>query len=577
MDKPTITKLGNAAREAIVKGVNAVYDVTKITLGPDSKSILTYGSYGREPRIIDDGHIGAQIIEPIDEFENLVAHVFREAAAKTNEKAGDGTTGTMVIAGKLINLLFSKASENSGSYTQSAKKFNTRKTCNELMSISKQIKTAIESRAIKVQTQEELEKIATVSVGDAELGKIIADMVWQVGVDGFVDVVEGFKSKLETEVIKGMRFPAKVSAKAFVNNPARFEMVVVDAPVFLTNYRLDNDGQVRKVLEILLAKNPKIILMAPGFSDTILGNFVQTINATKGQTQIYPVSVPSLRTDQFEDLAVYMGATFIDKQTGRKLENVSDTDLGFIEKLIIKDTDNREDAIATGGAGTREGKKNVAGQEYLVTSAVTERIKMLKGQLEETRVEAHKKLLERRIASISSAVGIIKVGAASRAELIPRKLKIEDSVYASKAGLEEGYVKGGGLCLKEIAEELEKVDTKSDTMHLLIKALKAPYEQIQANADGDLEIGDEIIDPAKVVRLQVEHAISVAANLISVGAISAEVREKGMNEGNEQIALAIHRYASLFKKQHAIVEENQAEMDKDMQQIYDEKKAGDTG
>lgn len=563
MDKATIVKTNAEAREKILRGVNAVYNPTKLTLGPESGSALMYRTYARGPRIVDDGKTIADVIEPKDECERLAAQAFRETASMTNQRAGDGTTTTMVIAGKLINEILSRLSEGSQSYAGSGK-LSVRKTCRDLLALSKTIQEKVKERAKKIETLEELEKISMISLGNEVVGKIVAKVVWDVGVDGFIDVVDGYKGELETEVIKGARFAAKPGAKAFVNNPKRFEMLVQDCPVFLTNYKFDNAEQARVVFSGLLKKNAKLCILAPDFSEQVLISMVQT---TKQGVFMFPVKVPSLRTEQFEDLAVYFDAKFIDKAQGMKLEAVDDTCLGFVEKLVVKDTENREDAVALGGRGSVEGKMRIADKEYGVSSKVAERIKMLKDQIVEERIDTHKKLLERRIASLASAVGVIRVGASTTAESLPLKLKIEDAQYACKSALEEGYVKGGGLCLKEIALELTTGDENTETELCLIKALNAPYEQIQENNEGLLEIGDEVIDPAKVVRMAVEHALSVAANLITVKIIIPETADRTDYEGQALIAQALRMVAALFAKREGIKAENAMEMERDLERI----------
>jgi len=558
MANPTKVLTGEKARDAILRGVNRIYQVTKLTLGPESGSALMYRTYARGPRIVDDGHTIAQVIEPKDEFEKLVADAFKETAAKTNEKAGDGTTGTMVIAGKLINDTFKSLSETSKSFVGSSK-LNVRKVRKELLALSKEVQQKVKDRAQKIETLEDLEKIATISLGDAEIGKRIAELVWKVGVDSYVDVVDGYKGELETEVIEGARFPAKPGAKAFVNNVKKFEMIAEDSPVLLTNYKLDNIHQIGPVLGELLKKNAKIVVLAPDFSENVLLGMVHTV---KAGFFIYPAKVPSLRTEQFEDLAIYFGAKFINKDLGMKLENITEADLGFVNKLVVKDTENREDAIALGGRGVQESRMKIADKEYAASSPLAERIKTLKSQIDEERIDSHKKLLERRIASLASAVGIIRVGASTTAESLPLKLKIEDAQYACKSALEEGYVKGGGLCLKEIADELGET--------VLTSALKAPYEQIQANAEEPLEIGPDVIDPTKVVRLAVEHAISVAANLITCKILIPEEREKGPGEGYSEIAAALMFYNRLFNKKESIYKENELEMLKDQTEHFEQ-------
>lgn len=575
MSNPTKTLLGNNAREAILRGVNAIYEPAKLAIGPAAGTALMYRTYGRGPRITEDGATIAAVITPKNEFEQLASEVFKESAQKTNERAGDGTTTTMVIGGKLINEIFSKLSATSLSFAPTSK-MSVQKIKRELLLLSKQVQEKVKERAKKVETLEELERIATISLGNPEVAKIVAGVVWEVGTDGFVDVVDGYKGELETEVLKGARFAAKPGAKAFINNAKKFEMVMDDCAVLLTNYKLDNIPQVQTVLGKILPKNKKLIILAPDFSEPILTGIFQTVFAplkeggyARTGNDIYPVKVPSLRTEQFEDLAIYFGAKFIDKSTGKKLENVEESDLGFVEKLVVKDTENREDAVALGGRGVKETNMKVADQEYQVSSPVAERIAVLKEQIREERIESHKKLLERRIASLASAIGVIRVGASTTAESLPLKLKIEDAQYACKSALEEGSVKGGGLCLKEIAEEMPE--------SILTNALRAPYEQIQANNEEPLEIGDDVIDPAKVVRLAVEHAVSVAANLCTVKILIPEEREKNPAEGYEEIAKAIMFYNRMWNKKEAIYKENEMEILSDQMAINEERIMMDNG
>ena len=551
------------AREKILAGVNAIYQPLRLALGNESARALMYRTFGRGVRMTEDGNTIAQVIEPKDEFEKLAAEVIKEAIMRTNILAGDGTTTTGVLAGKLINDIFSKLSDTSQSYISSSK-VSVKKISRELLELSKKIQEKIKEKSKKIETLEDLEKIAVVSLCNKEVGKIVAKIVWEVGIDGFIDVVDGYKGELETEVIKGARFPAKPGAKAFINNPKRFEMIIEDCPVFLTNYKLDNDNQIRQTFQKLLQKNSKLAILAPDFSEQILISMVQT---TKQGVFMFPVKVPSLRTEQFEDLAVYFGANFIDKNTGKKLENTEESDLGFVNKLVVKDVENREDAIAIGGRGEIDGKMKVANQDYRVSSPVAERIKILKEQIVEERIDSHKKLLERRIASLASAVGVIRVGASTTAESLPLKLKIEDAQYACKAALEEGYVKGGGLCLKEIAEEMEE--------NLLTNTLKSPYEQIQANNEEPFDIGEDIIDPTKAVRLALEHAISVVANLITCKIIIAECDEKSISDGYEEIAKAINIYNVLWMKKEGIKAINAEEMAIDLEKIAEEKEGKD--
>ena len=390
-----------------------------------------------------------------------------------------------------------------------------------------------------------------VSVENEELGKVIAKIAWEVGIDGFVDTVEGYKGMIETEIIKGMRFPAKVPAKAFVNVPERYVMEAIDSAVLVTNYTMDNAGDIQKTFRDLNSAGiSKLIVVAPSFSQNMIVNF---INACKQGFFIFPVATPSLRQDQYDDLAVYCGAKFVNKDKGIRIKNIEIKDLGFLEKLIVKDTEIKEDAVAIGGRGSKQ-IAELTGEGGI--TAVQERIEMLKGQLEETREQQFKMLLERRIASMGSAVGVIRVGDSTQAQALYYKLKIEDAVYACKAALRSGYVKGGGLCLKEIADVLEDGD-------ILKKAIIAPYEQIQSSAEGGIEITNNIIDPADVVYYAVEHASQVAANLLTVEVITHEIEDAMPEDGNFAIANAIVELVLSQKRQYGQIKENEEEIERD--------------
>ena len=560
--KQTKTLLGKYARKAVHKGVNAIYEPTRRTFGPEGRNALLFRTFNRGSRIANDGVTVAQCQEPKDVFVRLAAEAFKEASLRTNEKVGDGTTLTTILGGYLFNHVYSQVAESDSEIKIGSKKGVGIITLKKrILESAKIVKEEIKKVAKKILSLEDLEKVAIISVEDEGLGKVVAKMAYKVGVDGFIDVVEGYKGEIETEVIEGMRFPAKVSAKAFVNNPQRYEMIAKDCPIFITNYALDNPAQLAKVINPFIENNPKLIVIAPSFSDTCLTEIFKSMFSITPQGQrvkkpnvdIFPVSVPSLRTEQLDDLAVYCGARFIDKGKGHKLESGTIDDLGFLEMLVVKDTEAKEDAVATGGTGTRQtdvvvDKINKTKEKTLVGR----RIEMLKGQLENTKEDRFKKLLERRIASMGSSVGIIRVGDTTQASSLHRKLKIEDAVYACKAALRGGYVKGGGLCLREIADELPDDD-------ILKEALIAPYKQIQASVDGGLVIGDEVIDPAEAIYYSVEHATQIIAQLITVEIITPELEDPLMGEGEYEIAKWLREGVIVNKIKEGQLKENEAE------------------
>ncbi len=565
MSKSTKTMIGEKARKAILEGVNAIGIPVSMTLGPQARKALMYRTYNRGSRIVDDGHTVAQCQEPKNPFVRLAASTFKEACQRTNEKVGDGTATTATIGMRLFNDAYNTLVDGNSTMIIKAKagKIGVSTLRSNILKSASWVKEEIKKVAVSVKSVEDLQKIATVSVGgDNEIGKIIAQMAWDTGIDGFIDVVEGYKGEIETEVIKGFRFPAKPGAKAFVNNPTRYEMLMQDCPVLLTNHALDNGGDISGTLQKLNGFTSKIIVIAPSFSENILVNMV---NATKQGYFIYPVKVPALRTEQFEDLAIYCGARFVDKAKGGTIRSITSGDLGFLTKLIVKDTENREDAVATGGKGEVElaSKYKEKNEESMtvewkerLSSPVKDRIETLKGQLIETPQESFKKLLERRIASMASAVGVIRVGDSTQASSLDRKLKIEDAVYACKAALRGGYVKGGGLCLKEISDRMSDDD-------ILKSAMKEPYERIQASVDGGIEIGDDIIDPAEAEFYAVEHACGVVANLITVEIITPEDEDTQPGDGYLAMAREIGNIGLAMKKQQGLLRENEEDMERD--------------
>ncbi len=575
MTKLTKTLVGTKAREMILKGVNAIYEPVRRTLGPEGKNALIYRTLNRGERFTNDGITVAGVIEPKNPFVRMVACAFREACQRTNEKVGDGTTATVIIGGKLYNDAYARLSENQSVFeSDKSGKMGVQTLKKNILKTAEKVKIEIEKKSKKIKTKRDLERIATISVENEEIGKIIADMAWEVGIDGFIDVVEGFKGKIETEVIKGMRFPSKVAANGFVNNFKKHEMVAQDCPVFITNYVLDNSAQLAKIINPFIKEYRKVIIISPTFSEQVLVELYKAMytmdnrgNKIKNPAvDYYPVAVPSLRTDQFEDLATYCGARFIDKNKGSKLQNTQLKDLGFLEKLVVKTSEIREEAMAIGGQGTKTTQSPTTEDETgfkdetqeQEKSVVDNRIEDLKGQLEEEKAgETYKNLLRRRIASMASAVGLIKVSSTTDAENLYIKLKIEDAVFSCKAALRGGYVRGAGLELKEIADKLPDTD-------LLKSALQAPYEQIKASMDGNLKVTEDIIDPAEAIYYMVEHATSVVANLITVDILTPEIDEVGMGDGLIAVARQLLETNIINKHQAGVLKENEEEAYRDM-------------
>jgi chaperonin GroEL len=577
MTRATQTILGEKAIRAVMQGVRAVYIPVKSTFGPEGKNGLLYRTFNRGSRISNDGYTAAEIQEPKNPHERLAATAFKEACKRTNEKVGDGTTGTAIFAGELMETVYKLLlKSDSGFAASQGGSAGVMTIKRRILESAEKVKQAIKDSATQIKCLEDLEKVAIVSVEDVELGKVIAKVVYELGAESYVDVVEGYKGEIEVEVIKGQRFPAKIAAKAFVNNPSRYEMVATDCPVLLTNTALDNVGDFMKSFKDINGFTSKLIVVAPSFSENTLVNMV---NAAKAGFFIFPVAVPSLRTEQFQDLEVYFDAKFIDKNKGGTLRTITKDDLGFVEKLVVKDTEAKEDAVATGGRGAidreikvevkskksvRRGKNTVEEEvksyELKHTSPVANRIEILKGQLAETQSESFKELMKRRIANMASAVAVIRVGDSTQASALYRKLKIEDAVYACKSALRtgSGYVRGGGLCLKDIAEsDLLKKDD------ILMSALLAPSKQIQDSVEGGIKIGKDIIDPMEAIYYAVEHGAGVVANLATVDFITVEEEDPIHGEGEFAIARALTELVINDKIHKGQLKENEREMERD--------------
>lgn len=557
MTETTVTLVGAKARLKVRSGVEKVYNAVRRTLGPEGRNALLPRTYNRGPRITNDGITVIELARQLkDDHERLAAEAFAEGSKRTNELAGDGTTATSVIGGTLYLEALDRLPTDDTPVAGMQKGRGVRALRKEMKDVKEIVISKIKERAVQIDTLEDLKKISVISIGkeDQEVADKVAELVWNVGrdsdgafVDNHIDVVEGYKGEVETERTEGMRFPSKLANRVFVNRPERFEMVAEDVAVFITNYSLDNPHEVVGILEKAIKGGvTKIALFAPKYSNLVLKSLIET---TKNGFFCFPVLAPALRTEQLIDLSVYTGATIIDKDTGRKLANVTAADLGFATKIVVKDTEAKDDAIILGGRG--------AGSEM-----IADRIKVLKEQLVESKTDIARMQLERRIANLAAAVGVVRVGASTNAESLFLKLKIEDGVNACKAALQEGYVKGGGLCLKEIADEMEE--------NVLTNALKAPYLQIQENAGGVVDITEDIIDPAKVIRLEVEHAVSIASSLITADIIIADVADRPVYDGYEAVAKAILKGVYFEAKHKGQIQESQDEQDMDMQRVFDE-------
>jgi len=553
--RKTETKIHSQAHNAVLKGVNAIYNPVRLTLGPEGGHVLLHRTFNRGSRITNDGVTVAQCVEPKDPFINLVATAFKEGAKKTSERAGDGTTSTTIIAGRLINDVLSSSSTESSITIRGLEEIRNHggiiSLKKNLLSLIPKIKEYIKKSTKKIKTQEELTNIIDISLGgNPEVAKTLSEMVWKTGPDGFITLTDGFTGELETSIIEGARFPMKIDAR-FITNPDRYEMVAEDCPVLITNHALATQADFANVWNNL--KVNKLIIFAPSFSDEVLKimmsimfKVTQDRKIVETGVRVFPVRCPSLGSEDltphnFHDLALYCGARFIDKKNGDTLQSITTEDLGFLEKCTVKSAEDKEDAVLLGGKGAN-------------SEATQKQIESLRERIKLTKLHPHKALIQKRIASLASRGGLIRVGAPTEAESLPLKHKIEDAIFAGQSALKHGYVQGAGLCLKNIAEGHFKANK------LVYDALCAPYNQLCDNSPEAMrEISDNVIDPAQVVELEVEHGFGVAANMITIKAIIPEFDEHDPKDGYKTIADAIKEYTIYYAKREGLYQEGLGE------------------
>lgn len=501
MRKYRIIKRGKEARELLKEGVDAVANVVKMTLGPYGRNVVVGLSEWKAPLVTNDGVTVARYVVLKNPIANLGAKIAMESAKRTNDLAGDGTTTSTVIMQAIVEKIFKKldvplmgSNEN---VMELYRKINVGKTM---------VVEELRKMAKPVNSLEELEEVAFAACENRELAKIVSELVWKVGPDGFIDVEErpGFDvGDVQSDLMEGMKFLGTYAADFMITNPEKREVRVNKVPILVTNHEVDDVSLMRpanpnSTLLTDLAKTgtKNLIIFAPKFTKKSLLAFSYVVQGAG--FRVFAIKVPSLTEEELSDVATYTGATFVDSRENMEISDVGTEKLGFAEKVIV----NRDDVVIVGGKGPKED--------------VDKRIGILKKQIEEEKTEMFKKKLKRRIASLSTGVGKIYIGARTETEKGYLKYKVEDAKNACKGALEEGTVPGGGLALKMIAEKLSSDD-------LLKEALVAPWKQIQENAGGSLELPKNLADPLKVTRLALENACSVAGTLITTEAALEEV------------------------------------------------------
>ena len=524
------------ARKALKRGVDAVADAVKITIGPRGHNVVLDKGYG-SPTITNDGVSIAKEIVLKDKFENMGAEIIKEVASKTNELAGDGTTTATILMQAIIQ----------EGLKQTTMGVNAMSVRAGIEAASKDVVSALRKIAKPIKDNDEIKQVATISSESAELGAIIADTISKVGKDGVVTVEESQSTGLESEVVEGIEFDKGYVSPYMITNPERMEAVYNDPAILITDRKISSIKEILPMLEQLAQTGKKdLVIIAEDIEGEALTTFV--LNKIRGTFNVLGIKAPGYgdrKKEMLQDIAVTVGATVISEEVGIKFEKAPLSMLGKTRRVIS----TKDNTVFVGGKGKK--------------ADIEERIAQLKKQRENIDSKYDKEKIDERIAKLSGGVAVIRVGAATEMEMKYLKLKIEDAVNATKAAIEEGIVAGGGVALIHAALEIEKSNAKkilskeqSIGYSIVLKALESPLRQIAINAgkdDGSVivekvrngkgnlgydALKDEIVpdmivagivDPVKVARLGVENACSAAALLLTTEAAIADEPEKKEN------------------------------------------------
>ena len=522
---------GTQAREAIKRGVDQLANAVKITLGPRGRNVVLDKGYGT-PTITNDGVTIAKEIELKDKFENIGAELVKEAASKTNDVAGDGTTTAVVLAQAMIaegiNLI------NSGANGLVLKRGMDK----AMAKVSEILK-----KNSKPVTKEKIKDVAVIAANDEEMGSLIAEVIGKVGKEGVVTVEEAQTLGVDYELVEGLQFDRGYVSSYMVTDTERMEAVLEKPYILITDKKISSLQEIMPLLEkVVKSGNKNLVIIADEVEGEALATLV--VNKLRGIFNVLAVKAPGFgdrRREMLEDIATVINAEVVSEERGMKLENADINVLGEAKRIIA----NKDNTTIVGGTGSK--------------SEIEKRIKQIKAQLEKTESEFDREKLQERLAKLSGGVAVIKVGAATEVEMKEKKFKIEDAISATKAAIEEGIVSGGGVALFEAAREIKnsklvgavEFGDEAKGISLVVNALESPISVIAKNANKDDSeviqaisnkekgIGfnavtgeyadmmkDGIIDPLKVTRTALQNAVSVASMLLTSEVLVADLPEK---------------------------------------------------
>lgn len=515
------------ARRAMLRGVDALANAVKVTLGPKGRNVVLEKKFG-SPLITNDGVTIAKEIELEDAFENMGAKLVAEVASKTNDIAGDGTTTATVLAQAMIR-------EGLKNVTSGANPMVLRK------GIEKATKRAVEElQAISkpIESKESIAQVASISSSDEEVGQLIAEAMERVGNDGVITIEESKGFLTELEVVEGMQFDRGYASPYMVTDSEKMEAVLENPYILITDKKIASIQEILPVLEQVVQQGKPILLVAEDVEGEALATLV--VNKLRGTFNAVAVKAPGFgdrRKSMLEDLAILTGAEVITEDLGFDLKSATITQLGSATKVVV----TKENTTIVEGAGE--------------SAKIAARINQIKAQLEETTSEFDKEKLQERLAKLAGGVAVVKVGAATETELKEKKLRIEDALNSTRAAVEEGIVPGGGTALVNVMTAVRSIEAEGDELtgiNLVLRALEEPVRQIAHNAglEGSviverlknekpgigynaatgewvnmIEAG--IVDPTKVTRYALQHAASVSAMFLTTEVVIADKPEEG--------------------------------------------------
>ena len=517
------------ARTKLKSGVDKLANAVATTLGPKGRNVALDKKWGA-PNVVHDGVTVAKEIELEDPFENMGASLVKEAASKTSDVAGDGTTTATVLAQAIVE-------EGLKNITAGVNPMILKRG---VEIATEAIVTELKRMAKKVAGQDEIEKIATISAADPVIGKMIADALQKVGQDGVVTVEEGKGLELSVDYKEGMEFDRGFVSPYFVTDPDKMQSIVEDAHILITDQKVASLSDLLQFLENFVKVSKSLVIIADEVEGEALATLV--VNKLRGTFNVLAVKAPGFgdrRKEMLEDIATLTGGTVISEDMGRKLESVTIDDLGQADR-IVSDKDN---TIIVGGKGTK--------------STIEARIKQIRNELAKTDSDFDREKLEERLAKLSGGVAVINVGAATEIELKEKKERVDDAVHATKAAVEEGYVVGGGVAYvraRRVLDKMTAADPQTDErigVEIVKKALKRPLQKIAENSGADSgwvvkevekatgNIGFNalttkfedlvvagVIDPVKVTRTALQNAASVAMMILTTEALITDLPEK---------------------------------------------------